>query len=47
MGRRITGDIEKGGDGNSVKDLSEIRVQREEMIFRFWNGDCGMGSSNF
>jgi hypothetical protein len=42
MGRRITGNIEKGGDGNSVKDLSEIRVQREEVRFRVRNVECGM-----
>jgi hypothetical protein len=42
MVRRMTGDIEEGGDGNSVKDLSGIRVQREEVRFRVRNVECGM-----
>jgi hypothetical protein len=42
MVRKMRGDIEEEGDGNSVKDLSGIRVQREEVRFRVRNVECGM-----
>jgi NAD(P)-dependent dehydrogenase (short-subunit alcohol dehydrogenase family) len=37
-----SGDIEEEGDGNSVKDLSGIRVQREEVILSSKNWESGV-----